>query len=133
MGAALIAVGLAHHNGQSSVSRLVGSLPTVGTALIISAGATAWLNRTVLSNRVLVWFGLISYPLYLWHWPLLSFAQIVENGSPPRPVRLVAVVASIALAWTTYELVEKPLRFGRFKAAKAVAIRGGGGGAMWCL
>jgi peptidoglycan/LPS O-acetylase OafA/YrhL len=122
VGAALIAVGLATIAVDRAFPGWWALLPTIGTALIISAGATAWLNRTVLSNRVLVWFGLISYPLYLWHWPLLSFAQIIENGLPPRPVRLVAVVASIALAWLTYELVEKPLRFGRFKAAKGVGL-----------
>jgi SGNH domain (fused to AT3 domains) len=71
---------------------------------------------------VLVWFGLISYPLYLWHWPLLSFAQIIENGLPGHLLRVAAVAASIVLAWVTYELIEKPLRFGRFKAAKAVGL-----------
>jgi peptidoglycan/LPS O-acetylase OafA/YrhL len=122
VGAALIAVGLATVTVDRAFPGWWALLPTVGTALIISAGATAWLNRTVLSNRVLVWFGLISYPLYLWHWPLLSFAWIVENGLPPRSVRLAAVVVSIALAWLTYELVEKPLRFGRFKAVKAAGL-----------
>jgi peptidoglycan/LPS O-acetylase OafA/YrhL len=122
VGVALIAVALATITVDRAFPGWWALLPTAGTALIISAGATAWLNRTVLSNRVLVWFGLISYPLYLWHWPLLSFAQIVENGLPPRFVRLVAVGASIALAWLTYELVEKPLRFGRSKAMKAVGL-----------
>lgn len=125
VGAGLIAVGLATITVDRAFPGWWALLPTVGTALIISASATAWLNRTVLSNRVLVWFGLISYPLYLWHWPLLSFAQIVENGLPSRPVRFAAVAASIALAWLTYELVEKPLRFGRFKAAKAVGLLAG--------
>ena len=82
--------------------------PTIGTALIISAGSHAWFNRVVLSNHVLVWFGLISFPLYLWHWPLLSFAQIVESGTPPSQIRFFAVLVFIALAWLTYKFVEKP-------------------------
>ena len=44
-------------------------LPTIGAFLIISAGPEGLVNRTILSNAVMVWFGLISYPLYLWHWP----------------------------------------------------------------
>ena len=55
-------------------------LPTVGTALLILAGTEAWINRVFLSSRILVWFGLISYPLYLWHWPIFSFANINRNG-----------------------------------------------------
>jgi peptidoglycan/LPS O-acetylase OafA/YrhL len=47
-------------------------LPVVGTVLVIAAGPLTWINRHVFSFRVLVWFGLISFPLYLWHWPLLS-------------------------------------------------------------
>jgi len=121
-GAALIAVGLATITVNRAFPGWWALLPTFGTALIISAGSTAWLNRTVLSNRLLVWFGLISYPLYLWHWPLLSFAYIIKNGMPSHLLRLVTVAVSIALAWATYELVEKPLRFGRFKAAKAVGL-----------
>lgn len=87
-------------------------LPTLGAVLIIAAGAHAWLNRVILSNRVLVWFGLISFPLYLWHWPLLSFARILESGTPSRKTRLLAILLSIALAWLTYRLVEKPVRQG---------------------
>ena len=44
-------------------------LPTVAAAAIISAGPQVWLNRKLLSNRALVWIGLISFPLYLWNGP----------------------------------------------------------------
>ncbi len=88
-------------------------LPTLGAVLIISAGSQAWLNRVVLSNRILVWIGLISYPLYLWHWPLLSLARIVEGDTPPRQIRIAAVAISIVLAWLTYLLIEKPVRSGK--------------------
>ncbi|MAS81621.1 MAG: acyltransferase [Legionellales bacterium] len=87
-------------------------LPTLGTMLIISAGPGAWFNRMILSNRILVWFGLISYPLYLWHWPLLSFAHILEYQRPSFEIRFIAVLISILLAWLTYQFIEKPMRFG---------------------
>jgi hypothetical protein len=110
------------NNGESNVSRLVGSSADLrhGIDHLCRRNGVAQSQGAVESRSV--WFGLISYPLYLWHWPLLSFAQIIQNGLPSRTVRLVAVTAAIALAWSTYELVEKPLRFGRFKAAKAAGL-----------
>jgi peptidoglycan/LPS O-acetylase OafA/YrhL len=87
-------------------------LPTLGTALVISAGPGACINRRILGNGALVWIGLVSYPLYLWHWPLLSFARIVHGEALPLIARVGAVAASIVLAWLTYGLIEKPIRFG---------------------
>jgi len=85
-------------------------LPVVGTVLLVYAGPNAWVNRFVLSRKIFVWFGLISYPLYLWHWPLLSFAYILENQIPRSIVRVGIVALSIGLAAMTYYLIEKPLR-----------------------
>lgn len=59
-------------------------IPTLGAVLIIFAGSQAWINRVILSNRILIWFGLISFPLYLWHWPLLAFARIIEDEKPNK-------------------------------------------------
>lgn len=87
-------------------------LPAVGAALLISAGPTAWLNRHLLSSRGLVAVGLISYPLYLWHWPLLSFARVVFGEVPPAAVRGTAVALALLLAWATYRWVERPIRRG---------------------
>lgn len=88
-------------------------VPVVGAVLIIAAGSKAWFNRTILSNKLAVWFGLISFPLYLWHWPLLSFARIVEGGVPARNIRIAVVLLSIVLAWITYKFLERPMRFGK--------------------
>lgn len=87
-------------------------IPTLGAALLILAGTQAWVNRVILSNPILIWFGLISFPLYLWHWPLLAFARIIEDEKPNKKIRIAAVVISIVLAWLTYKLIEKPIRFG---------------------
>lgn len=86
------------------------AIPVLGTVLLIAAGDKAWFNRKVLSGRVSVWFGLVSFPLYLWHWPLLAFARILEGNLPSPTVRLSAVCLSVVLAWITYRLVERPFR-----------------------
>lgn len=85
-------------------------IPVGGTFLIIFAGENAWLNRVVLSNKLLVWFGLISFPLYLWHWPLLSFAGIIEGQVPSLGLRFFLVLLSVCLAWVSYRWIEKPFR-----------------------
>ena len=101
-------------------------LPVLGALLVISAGSKASLNRLLLMNPVAVWFGLISYPLYLWHWPILSFLQIIEGEFPGRYARIAAVALSIVLAWIMYKYIEKPLRFGG--VSKSIKI-----GALSCL
>ncbi|MDC8758855.1 acyltransferase family protein [Janthinobacterium fluminis] len=86
-------------------------LPVLGAVLLIAAGPDAYFSRQVLSNRTMVWFGLISYPLYLWHWPILSFLRIIESKIPSIEIRIGAIVLSVMLAWITVKCVERPLRF----------------------
>ena len=96
-------------------------LPVAGTVLIIWAGPSAWLNRYVLSRPGMVWVGLISYPLYLWHWPLLYFARIALGGELSSAARLAVCGLSVLLAWLTYELVEKKIRFARLPSVARAA------------
>ena len=58
----------------------------------------------------MVLIGLISYPLYLWHWPLLSYLGIVRNGNPNVVEIWAAVLVAIVLSWLTFRFVEIPLR-----------------------
>ncbi len=85
-------------------------LPVIGAALIIAAGPLALPNRLLLSNRAAVFVGKISYPLYLWHWPLLAFLFIVNIEKPEPPIRLVLIALAFALATATWLLVETPIR-----------------------
>lgn len=87
-------------------------LPIAGTVLLLAGGESASFNRVFLSHPVMTWFGNISYPLYLWHWPLLAYAQILQPGLPSLEVRIAAVVTSVLLAWFTYQSIERPIRFG---------------------
>lgn len=97
--------------------------PTIGAALLILAGAESWVNQAVLSNRLLVAIGRISYPLYLWHWPLMVFARFI---TPPghNSMRFIALVGAISLAfalsYVTYLYIEKPLRYGFVGMARYV-------------
>lgn len=109
-GLLLIALGLVLITRGKSFPGWWALLPVVGACLCISAGPGAWLNRRLLGSRPMVWVGLISYPLYLWHWPLLAYARIVEGAEPDRTTRIAAVIASVLLAWLTYRFVELRLR-----------------------
>ena len=101
---------------------LFAMVPVLGTLLIIYAGPSGWVNQTLLSTKVLVWFGLISFPLYLWHWPLISFAWIVGGGVPSKMVRFTLVLLAILLAWLTKVLIEKPFRVGQARNKFKVSI-----------
>ena len=86
------------------------AVPVIAAALILMAKGS-WLNRVVVSNRVAVGIGLISYPLYLWHWPLLVFFELHKFIRPPTDIeRLLIVCLSLFLAWLTFRLVERPIR-----------------------
>jgi peptidoglycan/LPS O-acetylase OafA/YrhL len=84
--------------------------PTLGSIAIIAAGPEAWINRRLLSVRPMVFVGLISYPLYLWHWPLLSLYAIVAPDHESAPVTVGLLVVAVVLAWLTYRYLELPLR-----------------------
>jgi len=108
-GALLLVVGVATLRPDQPFPGWRALLPTAGAALLIAAGPTAWPNRHVLSLRVATFVGAISYPLYLWHWPLLVFPRLLGDHTS-RGERIAAVVASIVLAWVTYRFVESPIR-----------------------
>lgn len=110
LGLILIALSITLLNKERAFPGWWALAPDAGALLVISAGPRAWLNRWLLSNPLLVWIGLISYPLYLWHWPLLSFARIMGSQVPPDGIRIVLVLVSLRLASWTYNSVEKPIR-----------------------
>ena len=96
--------------------------PVLGAVMMIAAGKDAFLNRYLLSNRLMVWFGLISYPLYIWHWPFLSFAWIVSGELPQLKVRIACVALAVVMSAITYYIVEPHLRWGRYGGIKAIGM-----------
>jgi peptidoglycan/LPS O-acetylase OafA/YrhL len=88
-------------------------VPVGGTLLVMEAGRGAWVNRRVLSHPAVVWVGLISYPLYLFHWPALSFVHIVKGEAPKAGYVWAALAVALLLTVATYYLVERSLRHNR--------------------
>ncbi len=92
----------------------VGALPAVaGAALLLYAvhGTTQLgMAGVLLRSRPMVFFGLISYSLYLWHWPLLAIDKATRAGPSPVEIRVLLCVVAVVLAWLSYRFVERPTR-----------------------
>ena len=112
------------------------ALPTLGTAAVIHAGSSGqtFVSRA-LSIRPLVFIGLISYSLYLWHWPVVVYAKQFLINEPTDFERHVILFAVLLLAAASWHFVESPFRdrrrfqpqprlFGMAGAASAVVIAG---------
>lgn len=121
IGLLLIVVALVVITKQDRFPGWWAVLPVAGAFLLLAAGPGAGVNRRLLSQRTMVWLGLISYPLYLWHWPLLAFARLLMGQTPSVQVRLGALLLALVLAWLTYRLVEIPVRL-RASGRKTVVI-----------
>jgi peptidoglycan/LPS O-acetylase OafA/YrhL len=88
-------------------------LPVVSAIALIGTSDTL-IHQRLLSSRPMVFIGLISYPLYLWHFPLIAYAKLIYGGVVPLTLMWGLVVLAFLLAWLTYRFVERPFRFGSF-------------------
>jgi peptidoglycan/LPS O-acetylase OafA/YrhL len=111
--------------------------PILGTALLIAVGGHSRFSRKVLSHGSVTWLGRISYPMYLWHWPLISIAHMLEGQIPPPEQRALLLVIALGLAVITYYGVEQPMRFGRLRRiavpliSTLLVIVAAGGAVIW--
>ncbi len=88
-------------------------VPVCGTFLVIHSAPSALVNRSILSCRPMAYIGLISYPLYLWHWPLISIFRLEQGDDISLPEKLELLVASFVFASITYHGIEKRIRNGQ--------------------
>ncbi len=121
-GFALLILGFTSITPQDGYPGYKAVLPVLGTILLITAGQYSPLNKWLLANRYIVFIGLISYPLYLWHWPLLSFANIILGNDNDLIARILFIILSFVLAILTFLFIEKPLRFGKRKLIEAKLV-----------
>ncbi|GHU11869.1 acyltransferase [Betaproteobacteria bacterium] len=108
-GLGVIIAGLCLIDSQRAFPGWWALLPVGGAVLVIAAGEAALPNRAVLARRWMVGIGRISFPLYLWHWPLLSMARIIGKGES-KSVIVGAVALAFVCAWVSWRVVETPVR-----------------------
>jgi len=110
MGAAmLILVPAFLYTARTPFPGVAAIAPVLGTVLLLFTKDSAF-NRRVLGGSVMRFFGLISYSLYLWHWPLISLSKVVMEQEPSVAWRAALFGASVVLAWLSYKFVETPFR-----------------------
>jgi peptidoglycan/LPS O-acetylase OafA/YrhL len=109
IGLSLIGTALCFLNKEILFPGWWALLPSLGAVLIIISNAKSRL-RFLLTNQFCVGLGLISYPLYLWHWPILSYLNIMEGGAPPSFLILTGLILATILATLTYLFIEKNIR-----------------------
>jgi peptidoglycan/LPS O-acetylase OafA/YrhL len=110
IGVALIAVAVYSYDGHTPFPGIAALLPAAGAVCILAAPGDSWFKDKILAHRALVFIGLFSYPLYLWHWPILSFAAILDSGTPQFMVRAAGVLLALALSVLTFQFIEVPIR-----------------------
>ena len=122
IGCALIIIGLSTIVNDGVYPGTKALIPVLGAIFIIASGKDAFINRQLLSNKVMVFLGLISYPMYLWHWPLMSYTFIVEGEDQLTSFRIAVIVVSLILATVTFLFIELKLRYGKHGGLKAIAL-----------
>jgi peptidoglycan/LPS O-acetylase OafA/YrhL len=125
LGLTLIVVGGVCWTVDQRIPGIWSVLPTGGAALIIGAGPHAAASRWFLASRPMIVIGRISYPLYLWHWPMLAFTRVILGHRPTPGMAGAEMVIAVIAAWATYRFLESPIRSGQL-GPKVVPLLVGG-------
>jgi len=100
--------------------------PVLGAVLLIQFAPQTWVGH-LLSTRLMVGVGLISYSLYLWHWPLIVFTDYARDQALQGGAQIAIIAVSLGLAWASWRYVERPFRDPQRFDQKRIFILGGWG------
>jgi peptidoglycan/LPS O-acetylase OafA/YrhL len=113
IGFALIGYALYAYDSSTPYPGVAALAPALGAASLVVGGYfhSAFTTRA-LAFRPFQWLGSVSYAWYLWHWPLVGIAGVINPRISPWG-KLLWCVGALALAWITCRYVEQPSRNGR--------------------
>ncbi|MBL9036797.1 MAG: acyltransferase [Rhodospirillaceae bacterium] len=129
IGLLLIAGSVLLYTDETPFPGVAALAPCIGTALVIHSGAAGTsIVARALSIGAVRFVGLISYSLYLWHWPVIVFGQYLAlwYGWNPeaKPHKLAALILSLAFAAFSWQVVEKPFRQGALRFGRPATLAG---------
>ena len=108
LGIFLIILSFIIFDSQSNVPGYIALMPCLGTAMLIYLSET--IVHKFLRNKVFVYIGLISYSLYLYHWPILIFYSWINIVELDLTTKLFLIFLSVLLSILNYHTIEKPVR-----------------------
>lgn len=98
-------------NGYFYSTFTSASLATLCAVLIIFSGGSAHnVSKYLLTNPALLYLGKISYSMYLWHWPIITFYTTAFNPTPNTAERITLLIASIVAGHFSWQFIEQPFR-----------------------
>ena len=130
-GIGLIVFSMFYIRSDMAFPGLVALMPCLGTAMVIHAGGQSWVARRILAARPMVFVGLLSYSLYLWHWPVLTALRVrTANVHLDLPVVMGAIIVTFLLAWASWRYIETPFRNKRDMPGRRMFWQLGAGSAV---
>jgi peptidoglycan/LPS O-acetylase OafA/YrhL len=122
LGAVALVVPMFLYDGFTVFPSYTAALPVLGTAALLYTGHHGTLVSRALQWRPLVAIGIVSYSLYLWHWPALTFARELSSTSPTDAENAASLLVATALAFLSHRFVEEPIRRRRLMPSNKALI-----------
>ncbi len=131
LGLALIALAVFTFSAGAHFPGAYAMVPVAGAVLIILNGQDDNLVNRALAHPVTLFFGLISYSLYLWHWPMVTLWKYYLGGEGLSPAQIALLFGiSVAVAWLSYRFIETPFRRGALPGWRLPTLYGGASAAV---
>ena len=125
VGLLLICHSVFFFNDQIFHPSILTLLPITGVSLIIWFSNKDEFITKILSSKLFVGIGLISYSLYLWHYPIFAFMRITELSYENKTAQFFSIIILFILSISSYKLIEKPFRNKKYQFKKLFIILGG--------
>jgi peptidoglycan/LPS O-acetylase OafA/YrhL len=135
LGLGMILVACFVFNAETPFPGAAALLPCVGASLFIfgtSDPSRRGYASRIMSTAPIIFIGLISYSLYLWHWPLFAFTAYWSVGELALWTRLTLVLVSALLAYLSWRFVETPFRLRNCADRRVVLFSYAGIGVVAC-